>query len=71
MRVPKLLVAHTSAFDATTLTAIRELLVEVFAGEEFSDRHWENALGGVHALLLDRDKPIGHAAVVQRRLLHR
>lgn len=71
MRVPDLLVAHTSAVDPATLAATRQLLVEAFAEEGFSDNDWENALGGIHVLLLDADEPIGHAAVVQRRLLHR
>ena len=71
MRVPELLVAHTSALGSATLAATRRLLDEAFAAEEFSDDDWENALGGIHVLLLDGDEPIGHAAVVQRQLLHR
>lgn len=71
MRVPKLLVAHTSALGSATLAATRRLLDEAFAAEEFSDDDWDNALGGIHVLLLDDDEPIGHAAVVQRQLLHR
>jgi aminoglycoside 2'-N-acetyltransferase I len=31
---------------------------------------WEHSLGGVHALAYDDGELVGHAAVVQRRLLH-
>jgi aminoglycoside 2'-N-acetyltransferase I len=67
--VTELRVAHTSAVDAVTLDAARALLVDVFEGELTSD-DWEHALGGVHALLWEHDELIGHASVVQRRLLH-
>jgi aminoglycoside 2'-N-acetyltransferase I len=68
--VPRLLVAPTAALDQVILARIRRLLGEVFAGE-FSEHDWEHALGGVHVLLLEGVEPIGHAAIVQRRLLHR
>jgi aminoglycoside 2'-N-acetyltransferase I len=64
-----LTVAHTSDLDTATLTAARALLDEVFAGE-LTDSDWEHCLGGVHALLSDGADLIGHASVVQRRLLH-
>lgn len=35
-----------------------------------TDQDWEHALGGVHALVWEAGRLIGHAAVVQRRLLH-
>lgn len=35
-----------------------------------TDQDWEHALGGVHALVWEARRLIGHAAVVQRRLLH-
>jgi aminoglycoside 2'-N-acetyltransferase I len=35
-----------------------------------SEHDWEHALGGVHALLWDGEELIGHASVIQRRLLH-
>ena len=35
-----------------------------------SDDDWEHALGGVHALVWEGDELIGHASVIQRRLLH-
>jgi aminoglycoside 2'-N-acetyltransferase I len=62
-------VAHTSELDATTLTAARTLMDDVFAGD-FDDHDWEHALGGMHALLWEGDELVAHASVVQRRLLH-
>ena len=62
-------VAHTSALDATTLAAARALLDDAFQGE-FSDHDWDHSLGGMHALAWDGDELIGHASVVQRRLIH-
>ncbi|MGK5530572.1 GNAT family N-acetyltransferase [Streptomyces sp. URMC 129] len=62
-------VAHTADLDTPALTAARALLDEAFEGD-FSDHDWEHALGGMHALIWDGDELIGHASVVQRRLLH-
>ena len=61
--------AHTAELDAATLGAARELLDSVF-GEEMTDHDWEHALGGLHVLVRDGAELIGHAALVQRRLLH-
>lgn len=60
---------HTAELDDTTLRAARALLDEVFAGD-MTDHDWEHALGGVHALAWDGAELIGHASVIQRRLLH-
>lgn len=62
--------AHTADLDAATLRAARALLDAVF-GDDMTDHDWEHALGGVHALVWEGDELIGHASVVQRRLLHR
>jgi aminoglycoside 2'-N-acetyltransferase I len=35
-----------------------------------TEHDWEHTLGGVHALVWEDDELIGHASVVQRRLLH-
>ncbi|MTD59439.1 GNAT family N-acetyltransferase [Amycolatopsis sp. RM579] len=35
-----------------------------------TDADWEHALGGLHALAWDGPQLVGHASVVQRRLLH-
>ena len=61
--------AHTADLDAATLAAARALLEDVFAGD-FGDHDWEHALGGVHALVWDAEELVGHASVIQRRLLH-
>ena len=60
--------AHTADVDATTLAAARALLYEVFG--DMTEHDWEHSLGGVHALAFDGDTLVGHASVVQRRLLH-
>jgi aminoglycoside 2'-N-acetyltransferase I len=62
--------AHTAELDSATLGAARALLDAVFGEDEMTDDDWEHALGGVHALVWDGEELIGHASVVQRRLLH-
>jgi len=61
--------AHTADLDRATLEAARALLDAAFAGE-FDAHDWEHALGGVHALAYEDGELVGHASVVQRRLLH-
>ncbi len=61
--------AHTANLNAPTLRAARALLDAVFA-DDMSDDDWEHALGGIHALVWDEGELIGHASVIQRRLLH-
>jgi aminoglycoside 2'-N-acetyltransferase I len=61
--------AHTADLDADTLTAARGLLDRVF-GADLSDDDWEHALGGVHALVWEQGALIGHASVIQRRLVY-
>jgi aminoglycoside 2'-N-acetyltransferase I len=61
--------AHTADLDAATLAAARSLLDAVFEGD-MTDDNWEHALGGVHALVWEDDELVGHASVIQRRLLH-
>jgi len=60
--------AHTADLDVATLTAARALLDGVF--DDLTDEDWEHALGGVHAVVWEGDELIGHASVIQRRLLH-
>jgi len=62
-------VAHTTDLDTATLRAARALLDAVFAAD-MNDHNWEHALGGVHALVWEGTEVVGHASVVQRRLLH-
>ncbi|MGH3342387.1 MAG: GNAT family N-acetyltransferase [Carbonactinosporaceae bacterium] len=61
--------AHTADLTAETLRAARALLDDVFVGEA-TDHDWEHALGGVHALVWEGGELVGHASVIQRRLLH-
>ena len=63
-------VAHTADLDRATLVAARALLEAVFEDDPLTDHDWEHALGGVHALAWDGGELVGHASVVQRRLLH-
>jgi aminoglycoside 2'-N-acetyltransferase I len=60
--------AHTAEFDRATLVAARRLLYDVF--EDMTEHDWEHSLGGVHALAWDGADLIGHASVVQRRLIY-
>jgi aminoglycoside 2'-N-acetyltransferase I len=62
-------VAHTADLEPETLRAVRALMDDAFGGE-FEPEDWRHALGGIHALAWDGDAVIGHACVVQRRLLH-
>lgn len=61
--------AHTSDLDETTLQAARGLLYEVFEGD-MDEHDWEHSLGGVHAVAWEGGEVVGHASVVQRRLIH-
>lgn len=65
----RLRTAHTSALDGATLAATRALLRDVF-GAELTDDDVEHCLGGIHALAHEHGELVGHAAVVQRRMLH-
>jgi aminoglycoside 2'-N-acetyltransferase I len=64
----ELRVAHTADLDARVLGAARALLYEVF--DDMTEEDWEHALGGVHALVWEGGELVGHASVVQRRVLH-
>ncbi|MEV0374766.1 GNAT family N-acetyltransferase [Streptomyces sp. NPDC050636] len=61
-------ISHTADLDAATLKAARALLYDVF--DDMTSEDWEHALGGLHALVHEDGELIGHASVVQRRLLH-
>jgi len=63
-------VAHTSELEPALLDELRAMLIEVFEGD-FEDADWEHALGGIHAIAYDDGGDlVGHASVVQRRLMH-
>jgi aminoglycoside 2'-N-acetyltransferase I len=59
---------HTADLDAGTRSAARALLDEVFG--DMTEHDWEHSMGGIHALVWERGELIGHASVIQRRLLH-
>ena len=59
---------HTADIDLGVLGEARALLFDAF--EHFTEDDWEHCLGGVHALIWDGPQLVGHASVVQRRLLH-
>ncbi|MDT4943548.1 MAG: aminoglycoside 2-N-acetyltransferase, partial [Pseudonocardiales bacterium] len=61
-------VAHTADLDAPTRHAGRALLYDVF--DDMTDDDWEHSLGGMHALAWHGEELVGHAALIQRRLLH-
>jgi aminoglycoside 2'-N-acetyltransferase I len=67
-RMTRIVTAHTADLDTSTLAAARALLYDVF--DDMTEDDWEHALGGMHALAWDGPDLIGHASVVQRRLLH-
>jgi aminoglycoside 2'-N-acetyltransferase I len=62
-------VAHTAELDRTVLDGARDLLDTVFAGE-MTDHDWEHSLGGMHAIGWHGTDLVGHASVIQRRLMH-
>ena len=63
---------HTADLDQALLEQAHALLGDVF--DDLEPEDWEHSLGGIHALVL-QDGPggaavIGHASIVQRRLMH-
>jgi aminoglycoside 2'-N-acetyltransferase I len=65
---------HTGSLAPEVLAGARALLDAVFDGE-LTDDDWRHCLGGLHALAWRPDEVaghelVGHAALVQRRLLH-
>ncbi len=61
--------AHTAELDAAVLRQAHALLEDVF-GQEMTADAWEHALGGIHALVWEEGRLVGHGSVVQRRLLY-
>ncbi|HEV7191861.1 MAG TPA: GNAT family N-acetyltransferase [Jatrophihabitantaceae bacterium] len=61
-------VAHTADLDARMIAASRALMYEVF--DDMTELDWEHALGGMHAIATADGEVVGHASVIQRRLLH-
>jgi aminoglycoside 2'-N-acetyltransferase I len=69
-RVHTARLVHTADLDSETRQRVCQMVTEAFAGD-FTDDDWEHSLGGMHALIWQHGAIIGHAAVVQRRLLYR
>jgi len=67
--VTDLTLVHTSLLEDATLQAVRAMVVEAFDGG-FGDHDWDHSLGGIHCIAWNDGEPIGHAAVVARRLLN-
>lgn len=66
--VTRVHVAHTADLDTAALKAARDLLYEVF--DDMTESDWEHALGGMHALVWEDSALIGHASLIQRRLVY-
>jgi aminoglycoside 2'-N-acetyltransferase I len=66
---PEIQVGHTADLAPPVLAAARELVYLAFA-YDVTEQDWEHALGGIHALAWEGNELVGHASVVQRRLLH-
>jgi aminoglycoside 2'-N-acetyltransferase I len=62
-------VVATDGLDAATLAAGRALCDLAFDGA-FDDTDWSHSLGGVHALVHEDGRLVGHAALVPRTLWH-
>ena len=60
--------AHTAQLEPGTLADGPRLLYAVF--DDMTEDDWEHSLGGIHALAYEGGELVGHAALVQRRLLH-
>jgi len=67
-RVIAIRTAHTADLDPASLAGARALLYAVF--DDMTESDWEHSLGGIHALAWDGPDLVGHAAVIQRRILH-
>jgi aminoglycoside 2'-N-acetyltransferase I len=67
--VSEVVVRHTADLDDRTREACRALLYDVF--DDMTEADWEHALGGLHAVALEAGELVGHASLVQRRLVHR
>ncbi|MFP5020403.1 GNAT family N-acetyltransferase [Pseudonocardia phyllosphaerae] len=67
--LPGMRVLPTADLGPDGLTALRALLDTAF--DVYDDTSFDHALGGVHVLAGPVTAPVGHAAVVLRRVLHR
>ena len=67
--MPTTVVRRTADLDDAELVDVRALLDRAFGGD-FADEDWAHALGGMHALVHDGGRLVGHGSVVRRQLLH-
>jgi aminoglycoside 2'-N-acetyltransferase I len=68
MSLTEMRLAHTADLDVGSLQAIRALMDAAFGA--VSEDTFQNVLGGMHALVFDDTELVGHASVVQRRMMH-
>src|SRR5262249_59519005 len=60
-------VAGSEQLDPTTRAVLRALWARAY-GDRFDDHDADHAYGGVHVLILDGDRIVGHASAVPRRI---
>jgi aminoglycoside 2'-N-acetyltransferase I len=65
---PRVRIMPTGELTRPQLDALRRLLDAAFE-EGFSDEDWDHAMGGLHAVVLEGDLVLSHAAVVPRVLV--
>lgn len=58
---------HTAELSGPELAAVRSLCDASF--DDFADADWTHALGGMHALVDDDERLVGHGSLVLRRLM--
>lgn len=61
-------IAHTADLGDGMLAASRAVMFDVF--DDMTEPDWEHALGGMHAVALIGGDVVGHASLIQRRLMH-
>ena len=62
-------IAHTADLSSAEREAARALLFDVF--DDMTEDDWDHSCGGIHALAWEGEALMGHASVVQRRLIHK
>ena len=69
--IPRLRRLRSDQIGEHEIDAIRELLWAAFADDEdgeFTEDDWQHALGGLHFVLDQDGRVVGHASVVEREL---
>lgn len=65
--VTEVVCRHTGELTETQLAQARALMDVAF--DDFTDADWSHALGGMHALVYDGHRLVGHGSLVLRRLM--